>query len=116
MIKNFLKGVFLLSFSCVLAVGCGGSETSSNSSNGGIPSGNMSANLTWDANQEPDLAGYKVYYGTTSRNYTTPIDVGNSISSTVPNLAAGVQYFFSITAYDTSGYESIFSNEVSRTF
>ncbi len=33
--------------------------------------------IAWDPNTESDLAGYKVYYGTTSRNYGTPIDVGN---------------------------------------
>jgi len=30
-----------------------------------------------DANTEEDLAGYKVYYGTSSGNYGSPIDVGN---------------------------------------
>ena len=32
--------------------------------------------LTWDANTESDLAGYKVHYGTDSRAYTTTLDVG----------------------------------------
>jgi hypothetical protein len=31
--------------------------------------------LAWDANTEPDLAGYKVHYGTASGSYTTSVDV-----------------------------------------
>ena len=57
----------------------------------------------WSANTEVDLAGYKVYYGTASRSYGTPIDVGNNTGSTVTNLTAGQTYYFAVTAYDTAG-------------
>ncbi|MEW6570533.1 MAG: fibronectin type III domain-containing protein [Nitrospirota bacterium] len=59
-----------------------------------------------------DLAGYKVYYGTTSGKYSRSIDVGNVTSYTVYNLADSATYFFAATAYDRSGNESEFSNEV----
>ena len=36
--------------------------------------------LEWDPNAEPDLAGYKVYYGYASGNYSQVIDVGNQAS------------------------------------
>lgn len=36
-----------------------------------------SLNLSWNANSEPDLDGYKVYYGMSSGDYGDPIDVGN---------------------------------------
>jgi len=31
--------------------------------------------LAWDPNTESDLAGYKIHYGTTSRSYTSTVDV-----------------------------------------
>lgn len=73
------------------------------------------AELSWDPNTESDLAGYKVYAGTSSRSYGPPIDVGNVTSFKVINLAKGQTYYFAVTAYNTSGAESGFSNEVSKT-
>src|SRR5205085_7771374 len=69
--------------------------------------------LAWDPNTESDLAGYKVYIGTASGVYTTTIDVGNVTTYTVTGLAPGATYYFVVTAYDTGGLESGFSNEVS---
>ncbi len=71
------------------------------------------ANLSWNANTEPDLSSYKVYMGTASGNYGTPVSVGNTTSHTLTGLSDGT-YFFAITAIDTSGNESGFSNEVSK--
>jgi fibronectin type 3 domain-containing protein len=71
--------------------------------------------LSWNANQESDLAGYKMYWGNVSRTYSTNIDVGNQTMFTVPNLAEGKKYYFACTAYDTSNNESDYSNEVSVT-
>lgn len=68
--------------------------------------------LAWNANTEPDLAGYKIHYGTASGNYTTTIDVGNITTCTVPGLADGTRYYFAATAYDTSANDSCYSNEV----
>jgi hypothetical protein len=70
-------------------------------------------NLAWNANTETDLAGYKVYVGTTSGVYSTTYNVGKIISYTVTGLAPGDVYYFAVTAYDTGGFESVVSNEVS---
>jgi hypothetical protein len=70
--------------------------------------------LAWDANSESDLSGYKVYYGTGSRAYGTPISLGRVTSHTVTGLGPGT-YYFAITAYNSTGLESGFSNEVSTT-
>lgn len=68
--------------------------------------------LAWSPNQERDVAGYRVYYGTASRTYGPPITIGNVTAYTLGNLAVGATYYFAVTAYDTAGYESGFSNEV----
>lgn len=71
--------------------------------------------LSWDANTESDLAGYKVYFGTAPGTYGSPIDAGNQTTYTVTGLGTGTFYFV-VTAYNTSGAESNPSNEVSKNF
>ena len=84
-----------------------------------------SATLSWNANTETDLAGYKIYYGTSSRTgtdpktcglcgYQTSINIGNVRPYTISNLTNGQTYYFSVTAYDTSNNESAFSAQVSK--
>lgn len=58
--------------------------------------------LNWSANTEPDIAGYKVYWGTTNDYpYANSVDVGNVTSYTITGLPAGT-YFANLTAYDIS--------------
>jgi len=80
------------------------------------------ATLSWDppvtdADGTPvsDLAGYKIYYGTSSSNYSQNIDVGNVTTYTINNLTEGMTYYFAATAYDAARNESTESNEVSKT-
>src|SRR4030042_4199018 len=72
--------------------------------------------IAWDPNSEPDLAGYKVYYGTASGVYNgpgSPMNVGNVNSYRLLDLNPGQIYFIALKAYDTFGNESGYSNEVS---
>ncbi len=71
--------------------------------------------LRWNANNESNVAGYKVYYGTGSRAYANSIDAGNRTSYTVSGLLDNRTYYFATTAYNTSGSESEYSNEVAQT-
>jgi hypothetical protein len=71
--------------------------------------------LAWDPNSEPDLAGYVLYWGTSSRSYTFSDDVGNTTTHTIPGLSVGQTYYITVTAYDTSANESGYSNEVVHT-
>ena len=68
--------------------------------------------LAWDANTETDLAGYRVHYGSASGRYTTSVDVHNVTTTSIGTLTAGQTYYFVITAYDVSGNESGYSNQV----
>ncbi len=70
------------------------------------------ATLIWDPNSEPDLAGYKLHYGLASRSYDTVINVGNQTTYTLTGLEVGPTYYIAATAYNTSGLESGYSNEV----
>jgi hypothetical protein len=68
--------------------------------------------LAWDPNQEPTVAGYKVFNGLASRNYNGTVDVGNWTSCVVSGLEPGKTYYFAAKAYDSAGNESDFSSEI----
>ncbi len=72
------------------------------------------ASLSWSPVASTDLAGYKVYVGSASGRYGTPLDVGNMTSYVASNLAVGNTYYFVVTSYSSSGSESAYSNEVSK--
>ena len=75
-----------------------------------VASGPTAISLSWAANPESDVIGYKVYYdadaiypytGTGAAQGDSPIDVGNALSVTLTGLPVG-RYHFAVTAYDTS--------------
>jgi len=70
------------------------------------------ASLEWDANTEPDIKGYRLYYGPASGNYTRSLDAGKNTTADVPELVTGFTYYFIVTAYNEAGLESPPSNEV----
>jgi len=73
-----------------------------------------SVQLQWDPNTEADLAGYKVYYAVDNSTLTSsiPVDVHNQPVVTVSGLDPGASYSFAVTAYNSAGLESTFSNIV----
>lgn len=70
--------------------------------------------LAWNPNPEPDVCCYIIYYGTNSRAYPYATNVGNVTTATVYGLREGVTWYFALTALNTSGLESDFSNEVTN--
>jgi hypothetical protein len=70
----------------------------------GFPGTNLTA-LQWDANPEPDLAGYEVVMReTTAANWTSAVGVGNVTSVTLNISKDNVQ--FGLRAIDKAGHRS----------
>jgi hypothetical protein len=77
--------------------------------------------LGWDSNPEPDLEGYVVYRNAGSPG--PPYDYSTTLPEdeladplhpkvTLTSLNEGQEYYIALTAYNTDGVESSFSNDV----
>lgn len=82
-----------------------------------------SVTLSWtppsentDGTALTDLAGYRIYWGTSSGSYPNSVTIDNPGVTTyvVENLAAGT-YEFVATSYNTSGVESDYSAPATKT-
>jgi len=58
------------------------------------------------------LIGYKIYKSDSGGNSYTYLATSAVNTYTVTGLTAGVQYYFIISAVDSSGNESVYSNVV----
>ena len=79
----------------------------------------VTATLSWTANTESDLAGYKLYEGVQPGVYGSPptvLGIVTTIVRTYSDPLAPITRYYALTAIDTSGNESGKSNEVSKTF
>lgn len=81
----------------------------------GLAQAQSSVTLAWSPSADSTVVGYRLYQGGASQSYTNIVDVGAATTYTVTGLAAGATYFFAVTAYDATGLESPFSNEISYT-
>jgi len=79
-----------------------------------VPAMAETVSLQWDPNTDANLAGYKVYYSPDTSSFTSaiPVDVGLKTSASLSGLDPSHSYQFAVTAYDTDGTESSFSNVV----
>ena len=105
------------------ACGGGGSSDSSAGTTSGT-STTEQAKLSWvapatraDSSHLPmtDLEGYRVYYGTSATSLVMLVDLNdNSITEySVDTLPSG-NYYFAVTAYDSDGNESGYSNVINK--
>jgi len=77
-----------------------------------VPSFLPQIHLQWTASPELDIAYYKLYYGTATGVYGTPVNVGNTTTYLFTGLTSGTRYFLALSAVDTSGNESAKSTEI----
>ena len=74
--------------------------------------------VAWDKNLEDDVIGYKMHYGTISRDYQDyqyTVDVKNNTSCSISGLDEGTTYYFAATAYNDKNIKSSYSEELAHT-
>jgi len=109
----------------VISVSDGQASTSLPAFSIQVQAGNGSFTLDWTAPVSrtdgtplslADIGGYRVYYGQSSGNYTSTVDVtdGSATSAMISNITAGTWYV-AMTTVDSSGQESALSGETTRT-
>jgi hypothetical protein len=84
---------------------------------------NYTALLAWtpptentDNSALTDLTGYKIYYGTTSGSYSNTVTLaGTTLTSYLIENLSATTWYFTMTAYNSSGVESSYANETSKT-
>ncbi len=74
----------------------------------------MDITLQWAPNNEPDVAGYKVYYREQSQSYDYNDPYWETIEPkcTIYDLDTEKTYYFVVRAFDNDGFTSSNSNEV----
>jgi hypothetical protein len=124
-----LSKILVVFFTSILLIACNSEESyglngDAGTAGGGIVQG-AAISLSWTAPSEredgtpismSEIAGYRVYYGTSQGEYTEQVDVADSSTMQVAlnNVAAGT-YYIVVTTYDMEGRESAYSEEVVRT-
>ena len=66
--------------------------------------------IAWNADTST-VAGYYVYYGLSSGDYTSNVNVGNVTTDTLQNLSSSA-YYIAVTAYDSNNNQSGYSPEL----
>lgn len=78
-----------------------------------------SIRLQWAANPESDIAGYKIYAGRATGVYDapgSPVVVAGQVTQGFFPINADGDWFFALTAFNTSDMESGFSAEIQGRF
>ena len=98
--------------------GCGGGSSGS----GGVSvedQGDGTALVSWhppteneDGSTLMDLAGYRIYYGNSPDNYDNTITINIGMSSYLVESLGASDWYFAMTAFNSLGIESVYSEEV----
>ncbi|RKZ69838.1 MAG: hypothetical protein DRQ44_02425 [Gammaproteobacteria bacterium] len=117
---NFSRLRYLLALILVLPlVACSGGDAGVSGSGDAVVGSSGSAKLSWTApsaredNSElvlSDIAGFRIYYGSKSRDYSNTIDIDDhtATQAVLAGLPSGT-YFVAVTTVDVDGRESSWS-------
>lgn len=74
--------------------------------------------LTWEPTSSYGIDSYKIHYGLNSGQYSHVVDVGffNEYILDNAQFVPGTQWYFAVTTYNSWGFESDPSNEVTWFF
>ncbi len=130
---NWVKSLIGICYFSVFLVACGGGQAAKNDISTGasaveVSSATSSATgavtLSWlpptentDGSVLTDLSGYKIFYGTSPDALTKSINLNNAglTSYVIENLAVGADYYFAITAINSSNTQREYSNIANKT-
>ena len=68
--------------------------------------------LEWDPVDDPDIKGYRVYYGLAPTAMTAVADAGLVSGTTIDGLADCATWYLAVRSYDGGGLESVESSNV----
>jgi hypothetical protein len=82
-----------------------------------MPEEHLNVVLAWNKVDHTQLAGYRLYYGSSEGVYEKMIDVGltenpNAPEFNLPPLDPRLVYFFTVRAYTSTGIESAASESI----
>lgn len=101
---------FALLLCCASLTGCSVSPSSGVGSNSAAGGSAHTVSLTWQPSTSNNVVAYNVYRGTTSGNYALLNSMNSSTSYTDTTVQGGQAYYYVVTAVDSSGAESPYSN------
>jgi hypothetical protein len=73
----------------------------------------QTVSLSWNPDADSSTAGYILYSGLASGNYSSRTNVGMITSATIGGLTAGMTNYFAVTAYNSAGVEGPASGVIS---
>jgi fibronectin type 3 domain-containing protein len=85
----------------LVSVGCGGSS-----------SGRHSVHLSWKASVSNNVVNYNIYRATVPNSYELLVSMNPTTSYTDTTVQSGQKYYYVVTAVDSEGGESSYSNRV----
>lgn len=81
-------------------------------SGNGVAPVQHSASLSWTFSKTTGVVGYNVYRGTVSGGpYAQVGSLGSGLTYMDTGVSAGQTYYYGVTAVDSTGTESVFSNQ-----